>query len=99
MQGRPDDVTEIRNLVTSRGFYGSADGFNTHMRKKLTTLLLGHILQAKAVAASSTKAIPTDSGLTNSVLLEDYNVSAVTSKQENRDKIYQSLRIRATVQV
>ena len=77
MQGRPDDVTEIRNLVTSSGFYNSEDGFNTHMRKKLTTLLLGHIQQAKTVTASTIKTIPTCSQLTNSVLLEDYNVSTV----------------------
>ena len=40
MQGRPDDVNEIRKLLVTKDFFGSAAEFNRHMCEKLTKLVL-----------------------------------------------------------
>ena len=43
MQGRPDDVHEIRKLLVTGDFFGSAADFNQHMCEKLTKLVLEKI--------------------------------------------------------
>ena len=43
MQGRPEDVHEIRKLLVTGDFFGSAADFNQHMCEKLTKLVLEKI--------------------------------------------------------
>lgn len=52
MQGRPGDVREITDLITSPDFFGSAESFNVHMRERLRVLLLGYIKKAPELDSS-----------------------------------------------
>ena len=56
MQGRPDDVVEIKTLILSQ-YKGSANAFNTHMRKKLTELFHFQIKKAKTESAGCLSAL------------------------------------------
>ena len=42
-EGQPADVRAIRELLVTKGYFGSADAFNARMRDKLVSVLAEHL--------------------------------------------------------